>query len=179
MRTIRFDKNIYLLTAVILVLGIFGGCHAQDKPATDHNKSHDVRDHHAEVVENGEKAMGFSQTKTTHHFLLMKDGGAIRVEANDATDIVNRDKIRVHLAGIAKQFSKGIFTTPFAVHGSVPPGVPVMDELKGDIEYKYEETESGAQVRISTKNAKALAAIHAFLKFQIEEHQTDDPISSD
>jgi hypothetical protein len=54
-----------------------------------------------------------------------------------------------------------------------------MDELKEDIRYKYEETEKGAQVRISTKNAKALAAIHAFLKFQIEEHQTGDPISID
>jgi hypothetical protein len=179
MRKIRFNKNIYLLTAVILILGIFGGCHAQDKPATDHNKSHDARDHHADVMENGEKAMGFSQTETTHHFLLMKDGGAIRVEANDAADTANRDKIRTHLAGIAKQFSKGIFTTPFAVHGKMPPGVPVMDELKGDIEYKYEETDNGAQVRISTKNATALAAIHAFLKFQVEEHQTGDPTGID
>jgi hypothetical protein len=179
MRTIRFDKYIFLLAALVLVLGTCGGCYAQDNlgKTGDHNKSHDTRAHHAEVMENGEKAMGFSQTKTTHHFLLMKDGGAIRVEANDAADIVNRDKIRAHLTGIAKQFSKGIFTTPFAVHGSVPPGVPMMDELKGDIEYKYEETEKGAQVRISTKSAKALAAINAFLKFQIEEHQTGDPTS--
>jgi hypothetical protein len=182
MRTIRSDKNIYLLTTVILVLGIFGGCHAQDKPADpkpmDH-KSHNSESHHGEVMENGEKAMGFSQTKTTHHFLLMKDGGAIRVEANDPADTVNRDKIRTHLSGIAKQFSEGIFTTPFAVHGKVPPGVPVMDELKDDITYKYEETDKGAQVRISTTNAKALTAIHAFLKFQVEEHETGDPTSID
>lgn len=176
MRKVRFDRPAYLLTAVILVLGIFSGCHAQDK-ATDHDKSHNTKDHHGEVMENGEKAMGFSQTKTTHHFLLMKDGGAIRVEANDAADTVDRDRIRAHLAGIAKQFSEGIFTTPFAVHGKIPPGVPVMDELKGDIRYTYEETENGAQVRIATKNARALAAIHAFLKFQVEEHDTGDPTS--
>jgi hypothetical protein len=144
---------------------------------TEHKGDHKpAGDHHADVMENGEKAMGFSQTATTHHFLLMEDGGAIRVEANDAADKVNRDKIRKHLTGIAAQFSEGVFSTPFAVHGKVPPGAPVMEELKSDIEYKFEETENGAQVRISTKNAKALAAIHSFLKFQIEEHKTGDPL---
>ena len=147
--------------------------HAQ----TGHKDGHDTKgDHHADVMKNGEKAMGFSQTATTHHFLLMKDGGAIRVEVNDPADKLNRDKIRKHLAGIAAQFTEGIFSTPFAVHGSTPPGAAVMEELKSDIEYKFEETENGAQVRISTENAKALAAIHSFLKFQIEEHQTGDPL---
>lgn len=167
------NKFGYLLLAATVVFYAAACGHAQ----TGHNDGHKQKgDHHAEVVKNGEKAMGFSQTATTHHFLLMQDGGAIRVEANDAADKANRDKIRKHLAGIAAQFSKGIFSTPFAVHGSTPPGAPVMEELRSDIEYKYEETDNGAQVRISTKNAKALAAIHSFLKFQIEEHQTGDPL---
>ncbi len=131
-------------------------------------------DHQAMLMEKGEKAMGFSQTKTTHNFLIMPDGGAIQVEANDSADTVNRDQIRTHLNQIALQFSKGIFTTPFAVHGEVPPGVPVMDELKTSITYAYEETGKGARVRISTNNAKALAAIHDFLRFQINEHKTGD-----
>src|SRR5438094_4454255 len=33
-------------------------------------------DHQAMLMEKGEKEMGFSQTKTTHHFLIMTDGGA-------------------------------------------------------------------------------------------------------
>lgn len=140
------------------------------------NKSDDS-DHLAMVMSNGEKEMGFSQTKTTHHFLIMKDGGAIQVEANDIKDTDNRDKIRKHLTEITKQFQNGIFTTPFAVHGTMPPGVPEMDQLKNEIQYSYEETEKGARVRILTNNPKALAAIHAFLKFQIEEHQTGDPSS--
>jgi hypothetical protein len=131
--------------------------------------------HNEMVMANGEKAMGFSQTATTHHFLIMKDGGAIQVEANDAGDTVNRDKIRMHLTEIARQFKSGVFTTPFAVHGQVPPGVPEMDQLKEKIDYTYEETPNGARVRISTKDEKALAAIHAFLKFQIGEHMTGDP----
>lgn len=132
--------------------------------------------HYDSVMKIGEKEMGFSQRATTHHFLLMDDGGAIQVEANDARDTENRDKIRMHLAEIAKEFQKGIFTTPFAVHGKVPPGVPVMDELKGNIKYTYEQTDNGARVRLSTSDPKAIAAIHDFLKFQIDEHQTGDAI---
>jgi len=135
----------------------------------------DNKNHLDRVMKNGEKAMGFSQTATTHHFLIMKDGGAIQVEVNDPKDTENRDKIRMHLAEIAKEFQDGIFTTPFAVHSQVPPGVPVMDELKAEIKYTYEETDHGARVRITTTDPKALAAIHDFLKFQIEEHQTGDP----
>jgi hypothetical protein len=168
------NKFGYILMAASLVFCAAACGHAQTEPTDGHKHT---GDHHADVMKSGEKAMGFSQTATTHHFLLMKDGGAIRVEANDAADKVNRDKIRKHLTGIAAQFSEGVFSTPFAVHGSMPPGAAVMEELKSDIEYKYEETENGAQVRISTKNAKALEAIHSFLKFQIEEHQTGDPLT--
>ena len=77
---------------------------------------------------------------------------------------------------IAKQFQTGIFTTPFAVHGEVPPGVAAMDQLKDSIIYMYEKTEKGSRVRIMTSNRDALAAIHAFLKYQIEEHKTGDPV---
>jgi hypothetical protein len=132
-------------------------------------------EHLAMVMKNGETEMGFSQTKTAHHFLIMKDGGAIQIETNAAGDTENRDKIRKHLAEIAGQFKNGIFTTPFAIHGQIPPGVPEMDKLKSEIQYTYEETEKGAQVRISTNNPQALTAIHNFLKFQIVEHQTGDP----
>ncbi len=142
---------------------------------TSEMKMDDNTDHLAMVMKNGEMEMGFSQTATTHHFLIMKDGGAIQVEANDIKDTENRDKIRKHLTEIAGQFKNGIFTTPFAVHGKVPAGVPEMDKLKDEIQYSYEETEKGARVRISTKNTEGLAAIHEFLKFQIREHQTGDP----
>lgn len=152
----------------------------KDKSETSNMKMDDMSkhpNHYEMVMKNGEKEMGFSQTATTHHFLIMKDGGAIQVEANDASDTENRDKIRTHLAEIAKMFQNGIFTTPFAVHGQVPPGVSEMDKLKNDIRYRYEETEKGARVRISTDNSQALEAIHKFLKFQIQEHKTGDPTS--
>jgi hypothetical protein len=154
------------------------------KPATTSNQNmadcpmmKTMDDHHGMVMKNGEKAMGFSQTTTTHHFLLLIDGGAIQVEANDASDTKDRDAIRSHLKEIAKQFSDGFFTTPFAVHGRIPDGVPEMDKLKADIQYSYEETANGARVRIATSNPAALAAIYDFLRFQINEHQTGDPLA--
>jgi hypothetical protein len=49
-----------------------------------------------------------------------------------------------------------------------------MQLLKTKIRYHYEETPSGARVRIESEDPVALAAIHDFLRFQISEHQTGD-----
>ena len=118
--------------------------------------------------------MGFSQEKTTHHFLLYKDGGAIDVAANDPKDTDSRDEIRQHLSHIATMFSEGNFDTPMFIHGTTPPGVRTMKQLHDQIHYEYGETNGGARVRIRTANAQALAAIHSFLRFQIADHQTGD-----
>lgn len=139
-----------------------------------HAGGHDA--HLAAVNTRGEKAMGFSQTETTHHFILNMDGGVIQVEASDPNDARNRAAVRQHLARVALMFAAGDFDTPLLVHGRVPPGVPVMRRLKSEIKYLYEETERGARVRITTKNAEALAAVRDFLRFQITDHQTGDPL---
>jgi SAM-dependent methyltransferase len=59
----------------------------------------------------------------------------------------------------------------------VPPGVAVMQRLKADMAYRYEETPLGGIVRISTANAEARAALHEFLAYQIKEHATGDPVA--
>lgn len=124
--------------------------------------------------ERGEKGMGFSQTATTHHFLLNADGGVIQVEAKDPKDTTSRDNIRMHLAHIAKAFSSGDFAIPMFVHDTVPPGVPVMKEMNDKITYKFEETLGGARVVISTTDARARAAVQQFLQFQTAQHKTGD-----
>jgi len=134
------------------------------------------RPHQDGVIARGDSEMGFSHMKTTHHFHLTGDGGAIEVTANSATDTESRDQIRSHLRTIVKEFSEGHFETPMAVHDRVPPGVPAMQRRKADITYAYEQTEMGATVRISTKNPDALDAVHDFLRFQIEDHQTGDSL---
>jgi hypothetical protein len=122
----------------------------------------------------GDKGMGFSQTATTHHFLLNAYGGAIQVEVNDPSDTATRDNIRMHLSHIAKSFSTGDFAIPMFVHDTVPPGVPVMKQLKDKIRYQFEETPAGARVVIATADPDALAAVFQFLRFQITEHKTED-----
>jgi hypothetical protein len=131
---------------------------------------------HAHMQERGESGMGFSQTATTHHFFLTSNGGAIQVEANDPGDTTNRDTIRMHLAHIAEAFQSGDFDIPMFVHDAVPPGVPEMRKLRKRIHYSVEQTSNGGRVTVSTTDKKALAAIHRFLRFQIEEHQTGDTI---
>jgi len=135
-----------------------------------------MHDAHMKMNERSEKGMGFSQTSTTHHFFLRANGGVIQVEANDPGDASSRNSIRMHLGHIAQAFQKGDFDIPMFVHDTVPPGVPEMKELQNDIRYSFEETASGGRVVISSSNKKALRAIHQFLRFQIAEHKTGDPI---
>jgi hypothetical protein len=123
----------------------------------------------------GEKGMGFSQSATTHHFILKPDGGVIQVEANDPPDAANRDAIRRHLRYIAQAFANGDFDIPMFVHDTVPPGVPEMKRLQEKIRYSFEETANGGRVVIVAPDKESVSAIHKFLRFQIEEHKTGDP----
>jgi len=128
----------------------------------------------AAMKERGEKEMGFSQTATTHHFLMRRDGGVIQVEVNDPTDATDRDNIRKHLTHIAQAFRHEDFDIPMFVHDTVPPGVAEMKRRREKIEYSFEESPVGGRVVIATADRESLAAIHKFLRFQIEEHKTGD-----
>lgn len=130
---------------------------------------------HRGVDERGDVVMGFSHEKTTHHFFLYADGGAIDVEAKDANDTESRDQIRMHLAHFSRLFAEGNFTGPMFIHAENVPGTAVMKELREEIRYQVEPTERGGRMRITAANAKALAAVHEFLRFQIRDHRTGDP----
>src|SRR5947199_2142742 len=123
----------------------------------------------------GNAAMGFEQSKTTHHFLLKVDGGAIQVQANDPQDTVSVDQIRKHFQRIAAAFATGDFQIPMMVHDVLPLGANTMKRLSGKIQYTYVETPIGARVVIKTADPSALDAIHDFLRYQIREHETGDP----
>jgi hypothetical protein len=129
---------------------------------------------HTGVVQRGDKVMGFSHEKTTHHFRLYRDGGSIEALANDSNDAASRQEIREHLEHIAGMFKSGDFNAPMLIHARTPPGVPTMKKLHSQIEYRVEETPNGARVRVSSQNPKAVAAIHDFLHFQIQDHKTGD-----
>ena len=118
--------------------------------------------------------MGFDQAKTTHHFSLYEDGGAIEVSVNDPSDTVNRDAIRAHLPHIAQMFGAGDFEAPMEVHAQQVPGTAEMSKLKDKLKFAYVETSRGGRVDIMTSDKDALAAVHKFLTFQISDHHTND-----
>jgi hypothetical protein len=75
-------------------------------------------------------------------------------------------------------FGNGEFDVPMLVHDSADvPGAKVMAARKQKIAYRYVETPSGGRVDIVTSDKEALAAVHDFLKYQIKEHKTGDPLT--
>ena len=73
-------------------------------------------------------------------------------------------------------FGNGDFSIPMFIHDEVPPGVTTMKLMKSAIHYTYEEMPSGGRIRIKSDDPIAVAAIHDFVRFQITEHQTGDPL---
>jgi len=78
---------------------------------------------------------------------------------------------------IARMFAQGDFDLPMFIHATTPPGMETMKRLKRAISYQYEDTLQGGQVHLSTQNPQALAAIQKFLRFQIQDHRTGDPLT--
>jgi hypothetical protein len=177
-------KKIFLLNLLLtlVVLTAAASPRPQDAgnsaaPASQPQSAQESHQHSMDMQGRGDTGMGFSQTKTTHHFILAKDGGVISVEANDAKDTASRDQIRMHLAHIAKMFADGNFDIPMFVHDQVPPGVPVMQSRKSAIHYRFEETKQGGRVVITSSDPDAISALHDFLSFQIREHKTGDSVA--
>jgi hypothetical protein len=119
----RTQKNLYL-TVGLLAISLTSALliHAQQQEKRDKRMD--------EMNMRGDKHMGFDHLKTTHHFLLANDGGAIQVGANDANDTESRDQIRGHLRHITMMFSEGNFKVPMLVHEKTPPGSEVMQSSK-------------------------------------------------
>lgn len=167
---LKAKNYVGLLFALMVPVALVAGA---QQPADQHH------DHKQGVNERGDRAMGFSHEKTTHHFRLTAEGGAIEVTANDPNDAASREQIRNHLLHIAKLFKEGNFSTPMFIHDEVPPGVPTMKSLKGKISYTFESIDLGGRVRIATGNAEAIEAVHEFLRYQIKDHRTGDPLELD
>jgi hypothetical protein len=161
-------KQALLAFSTVVMLA----CFAQPQDSSqEHARRHDME-------KRGDQGMGFAQDKTTHHFILVKDGGAIQVTANSAQDKSSIDHIRMHLEHITQAFQSGDFNIPMFVHDQTPPGVPEMVKLRNQnqIHYKYEDVAQGARVVISSANAEAVKAVQKFLRFQIREHKTGDAL---
>jgi hypothetical protein len=170
-------KKLAIVLMMLCAVSLLAQEPAKEKKDDDSMKDCPMHAKHQKdtaVDQRGDIGMGFSHEKTGHHFLLSADGGSIEAFADSADDTDSIGEIRMHMRHIAMMFTNGDYSIPMFVHDQTPPGVPVMQSLKKDISYKYEETRLGARVRIKTQNAEALKAIQQFLKFQITEHRTGD-----
>jgi hypothetical protein len=121
------------------------------------------------MQERGKRVMGVDQYASTHHFDVREDGGRIGLQS-DGDDTVAVAAIRQHLKDVAKAFGVGDFSMPGIVHMRDVPGAKVMAAKRDVIAYTYRDLPRGGEVRIVSKDAAAIAAIHEFLAFQGREH---------
>ena len=171
-------KTVSIATMALAALTAVGAAGWQHEmpPGMSHQEHLAQMKKQAEMKKRGNVAMGFDQDKTTHHFFLTKDGGVIQVEANETSDTTSRDHIRSHLKTISEEFAKGDFHAPLATHNETPPGVRVMRRMKTKIHYSFEERPQGAADHINSDDSSAVKAVHDFLRYQIKEHATGDPL---
>lgn len=160
-----------LIAATFVLLGT-AAVQAHDHEDCPMMSAHAKRDG---VDRRHDAVTGVHHEHAVHHFLLTPTGGTIRLEAAGAGPDEARDRIREHLQVITKSFAEGDFAIPMLIHDEVPPGVEDMKKMKAAIRYEFAPTGKGGEVRISTKDPAALAAVHAFLRFQIADHGTGDP----
>jgi hypothetical protein len=163
------------LISVIVVALLLAPQHPSMPNGMSHEEHLKQMEKDEALKKRGAEAMGFDQDATTHHFKLAASGGSIEITVKNEKDEAVIAAVRSHLRSIAADFAGGDFDKPFQTHGEVPQGVPGMQKSRQKITYRYEDLPQGGAVRIDTKDARALEAVHAFLRFQIKEHQTGDP----
>jgi hypothetical protein len=155
------------MTTLALTLALLLGTTLPQSP--DHQ--------HDEMTRRGDAVMGFSHRTTTHHFRLRSTGGEIEATAKDPNDEESVSQIRGHFLHLARMFGEGTFTAPILIHAQNPPGAAVMAARKHAIAYVVESIAAGARIRITTSDETAIEAIHSFLRFQITDHRTGDPLT--
>ncbi|HJS43870.1 MAG TPA: hypothetical protein VJ755_10400 [Gemmatimonadales bacterium] len=132
-------------------------------------RSKDVDDF-AAMQARGEQAMGVNQYTSAHVFEDLPDGGRVVLDRADSADTAAITTIRAHMRDIASAFRSGDFTKPFEVHTQTVPGTAVMSARRDAIRYEVIDRARGGEVRLTSSDPAAVAAIHEFLAFQREQH---------
>jgi hypothetical protein len=92
--------------------------------------------------------------------------------ASYAHDSAAVARIRQHIKDIARLFADGDFRLPPGVASSQEaPGTSTMAAKRKAIRYAARPLPRGAEVVISSRDASAIDAIHAFLRFHEAEHR--------
>ena len=165
--------DVVLAAGLVAALGALSA--SAQKPHDHASCPHRPADAHgAAVDQRHDRTTGMAPETSVHHFGITSRGGVIRLEVATAADEVGRDQARRHLEHVAQSFAAGDFAMPMFIHGQVPPGASAMARLRDAIRYRYEPTARGGRITIDTSNGEARKAIHEFLRFQIQDHRTQD-----
>ena len=143
---------------------------AQNEHRMEHPAPADTDTAYAAMQARGRHVMGVDQYTSRHVFEPLPDGGRIVLE-RQVDDSAGVAQIRRHLGEIAEEFSRGDFSAPSLVHAEDVPGTQVMKAKRAAISYRMEARPRGGEVRITTQDPEALAAVHEFLAYQRHEHR--------
>jgi hypothetical protein len=171
-------RYLAFVSLVVVLLGAaISAQHSAMPPGISHEEHLRLIQKEQQLRDRGLLAMGFDQDAVAHHFLLRTSGGSIEVTVKDGRDAKALAQVRSHLREIATLFAAGSFEKPLATHAEMPPGAERMRANTDRIRYRYEERSNGGAVIVETQDPSTLEAIHEFLRYQIVEHNTGDPLT--
>jgi hypothetical protein len=150
------------VAVLVVAMGLVTACGPAPEPDADF----------AALQARGEMGMGVDQYTSTHVFDALPDGGRIEFRHQD-DDTAGVAQIRRHLQEIQVSFAEGDFSTPAFVHDQEVPGTDVMAARREHIEYHYQDLPRGGELRLTTSDPEALAAIREFMAFQRDDHRAE------
>jgi len=133
------------------------------QPMNSHNMT--------QMMQRGNLAMGFDQSKIAHEFSTTKDGGQVKITALDEKDNNTINQIKSHTREIKNDFIEGNFTKPFYIHAQSVPGTDAMTQNKDQIQYKIQDLKNGSILLLLTNNSNLSSSIHQFMTYQSTEHK--------
>ena len=122
------------------------------------------------MLERGNVAMGFNQSKIHHHFMSTITGGEIMIMSTNMSDKQTVNEIKDHVRDIQLEFSQGNFTKPFYIHSEIVPGTDIMAKKRSLIQYSIKNIEGGSILVLTTNDTELLNAIQQFMNFQSSQH---------
>jgi hypothetical protein len=122
------------------------------------------------MLERGDIAMGFNQSKIHHHFMATSTGGEIMIMSTNMSDALTINEIKSHVKDIQYEFSQGNFTKPFYIHAQIVPGTDIMTAKKDLIQYSINDIDGGSVLILNTNDTELLGAIQQFMNFQSSQH---------
>jgi len=122
------------------------------------------------MLERGNVAMGFNQTKIHHHFMSTTTGGEIMIMSENMSDLQTINEIKSHVKDIQYEFSQGNFTKPFYIHDQIVPGTDIMTAKKNLINYTIKDIDGGSVLILTTNDTQLLNAMQQFMNFQSSQH---------